>query len=577
LRYTYDISFNGSNYVDFTPSNKIEFTTSAEDGFLYRTEINEIKISKFNNLTVYATLETWFTDSAKLANEILVRQKKGSTVKWTGAFGIKWGTLNEENGFYQVAPRTVDAMLDIDQSFKAEATRPTTELQISLINEDDGADEKTTFYGNTLEQYFDTVTTKIAADSGNTYEVVSSSFFNDTLPSGASGSDYYQSNLDAVYAGGVAKLDGSSYKFVISELFDVLKQFNAFWYVDENSKIRIETLNYFEDLIENYEIDLTNNEIIIPEFEYSITETFIWEKFKTPDTDTTISPDWDSVNVRYNGYRTQINPEEKVITNNFYTNFVKDQSGNSPLCMHVSANMVGAFQSILGYKEFETVEDVEKLTIDLEYDPTDPGGTTYAKTGYLDTSLLFTFEVIVSYAYGTGNELRLNYNDGGSGSDVRVLTAGTHSFTKTLTAQTHVTLEPNPDAGPYPEGWDNPGSCIATVSLKITRSGRGRIMWGDGIRTSELVPNNYLSWSNLFNEFWKNGRFSRKGYVSSGSEETFESTIYNKKLREFKIFYEDDIDPLRGVLTDYGVARIESYKRDENDMVTFTLTYQEDV
>ena len=100
MRYTYDISFNGSDYVDFTPSNSPKFTVESDQGqFRYRETCDEFKISKHLNSTIYATLETWFTDDTKYFTEIKIRVKKGNDVKYKFITSIKQINLNQENGY----------------------------------------------------------------------------------------------------------------------------------------------------------------------------------------------------------------------------------------------------------------------------------------------------------------------------------------------------------------------------------------------------------------------------------------------------------------------------------------------
>jgi len=63
MKYTYEISFNGSDYSTLTPGNEIEMSGEWLEGtMIWRESISDLKITKRENSSIYSTLESWFED-----------------------------------------------------------------------------------------------------------------------------------------------------------------------------------------------------------------------------------------------------------------------------------------------------------------------------------------------------------------------------------------------------------------------------------------------------------------------------------------------------------------------------------
>ena len=552
MRYNYYISFNSSDYAEFTPANDVELTTKADEGtFRYRTEVNEIKITKTLDSSTYATLESWFTDSSKFSTEIYIRQQKGSTVKWTGVFGIKQGTLNAENCYYTVTPETEDTYRYINGSINNRVDPVVPGKMCMVINEDDDFSVTENLFSYLFESYVGGIINRISSDSGNTYTVKSSSFWNDTLPSGGSGSGYYNPWLNSLI------LKFADTNVTCENIFNVLNYFNAFYYVDSNGHIRLEIMKYFQDLISDYSIDLTGETNIIPEFKYEDEDVYKWEIFEASEP--VYVSDWDFARIEYTNLLTTFRTTKLTHIQDFNT-YLESYDNDSALAVTIPWLLAGfktvsAAFTTFNYSQSSWIVEVEAVSI---------SDAAYADTNFL-SSIGGNYDYYIDITYSSGDDLcymqartaagvnsgsPVQLVDGGVGGSIAIPNGGYLHFYTTNASE-------------------------FTMSINLTFDDTLRVPWETGTITAASHANARLSWGNVIENHWTYGRYAHSGTMN-GTPVNFDSTVYNKKLKEFKIFHEDDIDPLHGVLTDYGIARIESYVRDENDFVTFQLTFQED-
>jgi hypothetical protein len=75
-----------------------------------------------------------------------------------------------------------------------------------------------------------------------------------------------------------------------------------------------------------------------------------------------------------------------------------------------------------------------------------------------------------------------------------------------------------------------------TMSINVTSDDVLCVPWETGVISSVSHANARLSWANVIDAYWKRGRYSLEGKMND-STESFDSTVYNRKLKEFKIFY----------------------------------------
>ena len=72
MSYTHHISLNGSDYTQVYPTNSVEINTEFEPGCIFmRDKADTIKLNYDDNATIYASLESYFTDKTKFDVQIL--------------------------------------------------------------------------------------------------------------------------------------------------------------------------------------------------------------------------------------------------------------------------------------------------------------------------------------------------------------------------------------------------------------------------------------------------------------------------------------------------------------------------
>jgi len=98
----YYISFNSVDFTEIFPINNPVATKRKEQGTqIWREEIDEIRLPKTTNSTIYATLHSYFIDKTKFDNEIEIEIYSGlittGTLYWKGLFSISDTNDNFQN------------------------------------------------------------------------------------------------------------------------------------------------------------------------------------------------------------------------------------------------------------------------------------------------------------------------------------------------------------------------------------------------------------------------------------------------------------------------------------------------
>jgi len=117
LSYTYHISLNGSDYTEVFPSNAIEVTTEREDDVIFhRDKVNDVVLSKVENTTIFASLETYFTTKANFNDQLEFEIYDGvrtGTAFYKGLFSISDCTLDKELKTITIPIRTNDRYREV--------------------------------------------------------------------------------------------------------------------------------------------------------------------------------------------------------------------------------------------------------------------------------------------------------------------------------------------------------------------------------------------------------------------------------------------------------------------------------
>lgn len=109
----YYISFNGVAYTEIFPSNNPIGTQQQLEGTrVWRESVDEIKLSKSKNSTVYDTLHSYFIDKTKFDVEIEIEIYSGlratGTLYWQGLFSISDTKDNFQNTYCKLTPLRIN-------------------------------------------------------------------------------------------------------------------------------------------------------------------------------------------------------------------------------------------------------------------------------------------------------------------------------------------------------------------------------------------------------------------------------------------------------------------------------------
>lgn len=562
MSYTYAISFNSSDYIEFTPVNFPEITVSKEEGdFVWLTDINEIKIGKSLSSSVYDTLETWYGDTTKHSLNIKVRIQKSAVTKWTFQFGVRQGMIDYELKTYEVTPTVIEPVSDI-YYYKERTIAPATSSQYHYNDEDDSTPEE--IYGSTAYKYEDAMTAAknyLNTLSDNTYTIQSAFLWNDNYPDETSpGSNNYVSsdynNLNYLAIG----RNNSSYSTMSSESIktwiDIPKVVECYWYCASDYTIHFEHVSWFNDQIADYQLDLTGSDYYddARAFTFSTPEVYSVEDFINPtDND---EDDWDNVQIVYEPELVGFS-NEKIETRSEYDTYLGSDFANLEKFM-----IVGHDELAIGYRATSGWSTFTTDGADVTTGVATASGHT-ADTNYVSTTgqtIIYDIDVTYSVEFPY-SELELVPMLGGSPNGSAV-TLNPGSNTGSLGSLADAVRIQSTGAQHF----------TYTMSLKIT--GRYRIPWETGVISGTSYPNCYMSWANNIDRFYQDNRYGQTGSMN-GSDYNFNSVKRVREQKEFSFYYSGDIDPMRGIKTDYGIGMIQKYTRDlATDFITVTLRYE---
>lgn len=560
--YTYEISFNGSDYLSFTPTVIPKITTSKEaDDFIWRDEVDGFKINEELNSEVYGILESWYDDSDKVALVNIIRIKKSDVVKYSFTFGIKQGKLNYENKFYSVQPEVLDVYTNL-MFYKNRTVTPGDLDTYQYVNEDqisaDGVDE---IYETTSYQYYDWMSaceTYLDVKTGDAWNIESAFLWNDNYPDGSSSGtlNYVSSDYNYLNDFAIRQSDDGPGYMSIDHLLNVPKMFQCYYYVSSDYTIHLEHVSWFRDQIQNSQLDISGEDYYDDsrEFEYSSPEFVSVERFKFPSDDV-ILIDYQNAYIQYapelvnwqDSTIETVADYDAYITSDFLDKFIT--SGN--------VELVTGYSYVSGWTAFTHSSDSPDIT-----DGNTPGSSAVARTNFVadaGTTIAMSYDIDITYISTPVNSLYIQgYTDNTPNGSPVLLASG--SNTGSVNGN-HIRFTTT-------------GAQTFTFTIDVTYSGRYRIPWEDGQLSSTSRQNNYFSWANILNRFWKDYRYAADGTLN-GVEQTFNSVRPLKDQVAFKFYYADDIDPMRGITTDYGIGMIQSMERDlATDFITLKLRYE---
>ncbi len=569
--YTYEISLNGSDYLAIYPTNFPKITTAKlEDEFIWRDEVDSFKINKELNDTIYDILETWFDDSTKFNLTNRIRVKKSGTVKWTFVWGIKQGEINYENKYYELTPEIEDQYTDIFYYKNRNVTRAGSEGFHYNNEEDEAAQTIDKIYGAEMSLFEDYVKTGLSSLVGvlnvlsaNTYAAQSAFLWNGDYPDGGSppaNTNYVSSDYNYLNTWAIGE-DKDTMVNSIDTTLKMPKAFQCNWFCASDYVIHLEHVSWFKDKIADSQLDISGLDYYddARQFRYSTPEIFNSEDFTFP-TDNN-NGDYDNVQILYDPALVAYS-NEKIDVSTEYDAFISSDFVDLSKFM-----AIGSLVLAVGYQDTPDATGGWDAFLTAGADCTDgqangSGNFAFTNTMQVGVGESLGYTINVTYLGGLTNNIQLQGYNGGTpvGSPV-TLNAGINGGTLPGSDRIRIT---------------STGTQDFTYTLTVVANNTYRIVFEAGEITTDERQNNYLSWANIIERFWKYDRYAEAGFINgSGTPTTFDSVKPLKEQDEFKFYHGDDIDPMRGITTDYGVGMIQTMERDlASDFITLKLRYE---
>jgi hypothetical protein len=565
LSYTYSISFNSSDYIDFTPTNSPVITTEKEsDNWFHRDKVDMFKINRkwqgVDNSTVYDLLEDWFDDSTKYGYNIRIKIQKSAVTKYNFIFAIKQILVDYERKYIEIKPEPDDVYRDI-LYYKDRETPVLNDDTFFYVDEDDTTPAE--YSSRTLASFNGIATTFknwLNTLSSHTYTIQSAFLWNDNYPDETSpGANNYISS-DYNYLNNWAI--GSEWQTPNSVSFDTIlkmpEMFQCYWHCGSDYTIHWEHVRWYKDQIDDFQLNLTGSDYYDDArvLRYSEPEVKSVEKFLFPTDNST--EDWDAAEIVYAPEQVLYSNEHVEFRVDHDTYLTSDYATQDDIMAVGSSDLIVDWASSTFDTWTHTGEGISGADITLG-DATASGREAISNRMGGGTSTI-NYTIVVDYGGIPNNEIQVQgYNGSWVGSPT-TLNQGTNTGTVTG----------------HSIGIKSTGSQTFDFTIRCNISARYRIPWEDGIKSSDFLVNNYLSWANIINRFWKDDRYGLKGYLNgSASETTFVSTKNIREQNPFKFHYAGDINPMRGIKTDYGIGMIQSMERDlDTDFVTLKLRYE---
>jgi len=568
MKYTYQISFNGSDYSDLSLTDvqmSGEWITGTK---IWRENISDLKITKTENSSIYDTLETWFTDSSKFTTRIFVKIYKNSVEDSTHWFGIKWGKINRETKTYEVQPLAYDYW---SQYFES-AIEETTKTVSSITNYHyHNITQPYTYLGRInnaaiLEEVIKDMVTDISDWSSS--NIVSTILFGDSNESGTAVSTYRGIDVDYVtgeqsllIGSGLVSLRGNTF----NDILQALQSIRVFCFFDSNNKFRFEHIKFFNDKLTSNAVDYS---AYIEDYDdvwsYENTLIPVVENIKFSN-DTVDDDDFGQKTITYSSIKNR--PDTQFADYNFnIKTYLGTSAGNlSDNLIFLGSNKNTSYKFFNG--DFSVLFSTDGNYLNIN------GGSSgqYCGSNDFTRSTTSTYALTVNVSSISGSfDIYLEERSSGTlfSNKATISTTGLQSFTLTPIAGTpndlYLKIE-STSIGATLECWVvlDAGSTYTVHNIQ-------------GAATGNVINNGALSVANVIDKYWRHDRLSINAFTN-GSDYTAVDTQYNLRREDIRIHFSGVINPLYGFNDGTRIGMIEKWERDlDTDYYTISVIYQED-
>ena len=567
MKYTYEISFNGSDYSTLVPGTSIQMSGEWIEGTkIWRENISELLITKRENSTVYGTLESWFTDDTKFETKIFVKILKSGVQDSLHWFGVKWGTINKETKTFTVQPIAHDYWGQYFESTK-DIKNNTLVQTVNYQYFDTTPPYSHLGRVNNAIELEEAVKQFATNKSGwSTSDVVSTFLWQDTYESGASvgtvnqvPKDYVTDEASSLNRAGLVALRGKSF----SDLLEYLLTLRTYCFFDSNDKLRFEHISFFIDKLEDNAVDFSS---LIrsddDEWGYEIeslptSETIILSNDEIDD------DDFGSNNITYSGTRNRPDAQSSEFRSSLRTYLGTSAVNLSEDLYLVSATKNTSYE-FFNNNLFRFVSDGNGLDLRSISVGQNCGSNDFT----LSTSLSYSLTVSAGTLTGSW-DMYLETRTGSLKSNkITVNSTGLQGFTLTPLAGVANDIFLKIEA--------RTASSTFVGAIVLDAGATSTIQNVDGFIGGTTRINGALSVGNIIDKWWKHDRLSRSG-TFNGSDYDFEATKYNLRRKDIRIYYSGVINPLHGFDDGNRIGMIDKWERDlDTDFYTISLLYQED-
>jgi hypothetical protein len=578
MAYTFQISFDGSDYSAVYPAPVTMKGGWVQDTFIWREKIDEFKVCKHDNSTIYDTLKAWFIDSTKFETKIWIKILKDGVQESLHWFGIKWGEIDFDLCTYTVEPLPYDLYSIYLEEFMDvnETVYGLDELRFNLFDWDTANDpwvytckypaQRAVLLEDVIKETINDIT------SIGTANILSTLLWGDADESGTPATtsnglliDYVTSDYSVLrYACLIC--DYKSLKEIkISDIFEMLRVFQIYPFFDSNDKLRFEHISFFVDKFTDNAAAFTFNDYE-QNYSYLLTEIPISEHLELIDggEDYSTDVDWGELKIIYSSVSNRPDASEiKHSFTDYYTNlsYYYQNTGSFSSFKILGAgfaNLVMDNWSNIDMTSFSAARHV--LTLTMTAGQYCKSGTFHTTSLYLDCLLQADPGQVVTVGIYNG--------------DTDVLISDTHQYTGN--GSYTFTLSSNPDNMYLKVTADGNGNFVGYFILTCDEAYGREINnpWATGKVSTNSVMNGDFCKANILYNYWRDYRLSKAGTMN-GSAETFLSTQWLLQQKNVKRYYDTPPEPLYGLSGDY-IARINEWTRDlETGYVDMNLTYQE--
>ena len=591
MAYSYQISFNASDYVPIYP-HAIEMNGGwVSNTFIWRESIKELKLNKDLNSSVYETIKSYFSDPTKFETQIFVKILKNNVQESLHWFGIKWGEIDHDLTYYKVSPKPYDLYAQyLENNMERKNNTSVFDIAKRYVSIYDFSDTNYAYLakiGNAsvietaehAELFEDAIKNTINRSSGlATSEIVSSILWGDADEEGDPETTTNGMLIDYV-TGDYSKLryalisyDTKAWReMTIKDVFEMLRVFQIYPYFDSNDKLRFEHISRIISRLESGAISITLNTYDAG-FEYDSTSIPVQEEIKMYS-DSTSNEDYDDfygVPIEYSYIRNRIDAQNIDLTFEYYTNlvnFIVDRTvfANVKLLISGYKNFVMTWRndgSIGTYSNTDHTFDIlfSSGQYCQSYDFHCDGYTSYTLTVVATT---LTEDIVFGIRDRSSGALLSN--------EITISSTGTTSDTLVIAAppsDTDCVLRLASAAGV------GSGEFVGYVFLEELSGDWYYNPQGEGI-LADPVANSDFSIAEIQDKYWKDYRISRTGTMNGGAE-TFNTTQYNLMRTTINQYFASPPSPLNGIFDQNMIGKINSWTRNiETGFIEMEIGYQE--